>query len=252
MSTINPNSFGNSGRLLQQVDRNGDKVSRALERLSTGKRINRASDDPAGFVAAEGLRGDLVELRAEHKTANASKFRVRQRESALGQVQNVLNDVRGNLVTAADGLNSDAQKFALQLEIDASLDAIDQIASTVEGVANSADLSALRQGGSANVVDGDVATATELVDQKLQSLSSARAAIGAYERTQDAFDRIREDQIVITAETLSQLEDADFATEAANLVQGQILSRAALMALEFSNREQAEIIESLLKGLDDE
>lgn len=57
---------------------------------------------------------------------------------------------------------------------------------------------------------------------------------------------------MITAETLSQLEDADFATEAANLVQGQILSRAALMALEFSNREQVEIIESLLKGLNDE
>lgn len=149
MSTISTNSFSSGGRLLQQVDRNGDKVSRALGRLSTGKRINRVSDDPAGFVAAEGLRGDLVELRAEHKVANASKFRVRQRESALGQVQNVLNDVRGNLVTAADGLNSDAQKYALQLEIDASLDAIDQIASTVEGVANSADLSALRQGGSA-------------------------------------------------------------------------------------------------------
>ncbi len=238
--------------MLQLFERSNDQVSRALERLSTGKRINRASDDPAGFVAAEELRGDLVELQAESKVASRSKFGVRQRESALSEIQNVLNSVRGNLVAAADGLNSDAQSRALQLEIDASLDAIDRIADRVEGVGSSASLNDLRQGGSANVLDGDVAAAAELVDAKLSDISSARAAIGAYERTQDVFDRIREDQIVITAQTLSQIEDADFVTEATNLVQGQILSKAAIAALAFSTREQVEQIESLLEGLDEQ
>lgn len=252
MSAISPNSYAQSGRLVQLYRDSTDLVSRSLERLSTGKRINRASDDPAGFVAAEGLRGDLVELHAESKVASASRFRVRQRESALSQIQNVLNDVRGNLVTAADGLNSEAQSRALQIEIDASLDAIDQIASNVEGVDGSASLNELREGRSANVIDGDVASATTLVDGKLSAISSARASIGAYERTQDAFDRIREDQIVITAQTLSQIEDADFVSEASNLVQGQILSKAALAAIAFSSREQIELIETLLESLDEE
>lgn len=252
MSTISPNSFGNSGRLFQLFQRSNEQVSQSLERLSTGKRINRASDDPSGFVAAEGLRGDLVELRAQAKVSSASKFQVRQRESSLSQIQTVLTDVRGSLVTAADGLNSDAQSQAIQLEIDASLDAIDQIADDIEGVAGSAALSALRAGGAANVVDGDVAAAAELVDAKLSDISTARAAAGAYERTQEALDRVREDQEVITAQALSQIEDADFVEEATNLVQGQILSKAAIAALAFSNREQAEMIDELLGSLDTE
>lgn len=252
LSTIGANTFSRSGKLLQLYQRSTDQVSQSLERLSTGKRINRASDDPSGFIAAEGLRGDLVELRAQSKVASAGKFRVRQQQSALGEIQSVLNNVRGNLVSAADGLNSEAQTRALQLEIDASLDAIDQIANYAEGVDGSASLSDLREGGKANVVDGDISAATELIDAKISAISTARAASGAYERTNDALDRLREDQIVITAQTLSQIEDANFAEEVTNLVQGQILSEAAIAALAFSTRGQAELLDMLLEGLDEE
>ncbi len=236
--------------MLQQHQRSGQQVSKSLERLSTGKRINRPSDDPSRFIVAQSLHGDLVELHAESRASDAERLDIRQQQSALTQVQRTLNDVRGNLVAAADGFNSPAQNRAIQQEIDASLDAIDQIAGRVQGVSDSDALSELRQGGNANVVDGDVAAATELVDSKLSNLSRSRTAIGAYERTQlDTFDRLREDQIVITTEALSQVEDADFVEEATNLVQGQILSEASLKALAFSTREQIEQMEALLEGL---
>ncbi|MEQ8837532.1 MAG: flagellin, partial [Lacipirellulaceae bacterium] len=138
-----------------------------------------------------------------------------------------------------------------QQEIDASLDAFDRVASGSDRVGNSGSLGELRTGGSANVVDGDIEFAATLVESKTSSLNRTRAAIAAYERTQlDTFDRIRENQIVITTEALSQIEDADFAQESANFVQGQILSRAAAEALTFSTNELREQLESLLDGIE--
>lgn len=54
--------------MLQSFRRNSEKLQTSLERLSTGKRINRPSDDPAGFVAAEGFRRDLTDLQAKLKS----------------------------------------------------------------------------------------------------------------------------------------------------------------------------------------
>jgi len=250
VSTISTHSVGHRGQLLQQYQRSNDQVSQALERLSTGKRINRPGDDPAGFIAAENLRGDIIDLRAESRAVSRNRFRVRHQESALSEIQRTLSSVRGNLVTAADGLNSAAQTRAIQQQIDASLDAIDLIAGRVEGVNDSSPLSELREGGTASVIDGDIAVATELVDGKLIHLSRSRAAAGAYERTEEIFQQLREDQIVINTEALSEIEDADFAAETSNLVQGQILSEASITALAFANRESLEQIEELLDGLE--
>ncbi len=251
MISIGINSSGGFGQLFNQYERTNSLISQSLERLSTGKRINRASDDPAGLIAATGLQGDLVELRAQSRVADAERQQLHRRESALSGIQRILTEVRGSLVAAADGFNSDSQNKAIQQEINASLDAIDRIANDATGVSDSAPLVELREGGTANVVDGDIGAATELIEKKLASLGSARAAIGAYERAHvDTFERIREDQTVIAAQTLSQIEDADFAAESSNFVKGKILSEAAIAALAFSNREQAQQMKTLLEGLE--
>ena len=133
------------------------------------------------------MRGDLVELSAASRTAKAHKFSVRQRQSGLAEIQRTLNEVRGNLVTAADGLSTAAQRRAIQQEINASLDAIDQIASRVDGISDSKPLDRLRDGGDANVVDGNIELAANIVDGKLKSLSFSRAAEAAYENTEETF-----------------------------------------------------------------
>jgi flagellin len=249
MLTIGNNFAASTQRLLQQHEKSHDLVQQSVERLSTGKRINRASDDPAQFIVAEHLRGELVDLQAESRAVGGNRLQSRQQESALSQIQNVLNHVRGNLVAAADGFNSPEQSRALQLEIDASLDAIDRVSEGVEGVANSEALESLRQNGTASVLNGDVAAAADVVEQKLQSINQSRAAIGAYQRTEDAFQRFREDQIIITTEALSQIEDTDYVEESTNLVKGKILSEAAIAALAFTTREQVQQLEELLGGL---
>lgn len=250
MSAISTQSLGRTNAFVRQIERTNQQVSTSLERLSTGKRINRASDDPSGFVVAEGLRGDLVELRAESRSSQAERSNLHQTQSKLAAIQGIATDIRGKLVTAGDGLITASQRQAIQQEIDASLDAIDRVADGSSRVSDPGSLGALRTGRVANVVDGDIEFAATLVESKTSSLNRTRAALAAYERTQlDTFDRIREDQIVITTEALSQVEDADFAQESANFVQGQILSRAAAEALTFSTNELKEQLESLLDGI---
>ncbi len=103
----------------------------ALTRLSTGLRINTGADDPAGLIASEALRSEITSLgKAISNTRRASQI-ISTADSALGQVSNLLNDIRGLVVEAANkGALSDEEIAANQLQIDSSLEAINRIAQT--------------------------------------------------------------------------------------------------------------------------
>ncbi|MFG0291172.1 MAG: flagellin [Rhodopirellula sp. JB044] len=109
---------------------NGD-LQTALTRLSTGLRINSGADDPAGLIASEALRSEVTSLgRAITNTRRASQI-ISTADSALGQASNLLNDIRGLVVEAANsGALSDEEIAANQLQIDSSLEAINRIAQT--------------------------------------------------------------------------------------------------------------------------
>ncbi len=143
---ISGTSLAASTKLFQNsYARNSERVNSALEQLSTGKRINRPSDDPSGFVAAEEIRGELIDLHSADKIDASRRIQISFQESALSNIQGVLIDVRGELVTAADGALNTRQRKDIQNGIDSSLDAIDLIAGRVEGVAGSEKLEPLRR-----------------------------------------------------------------------------------------------------------
>ncbi|TWU47094.1 flagellin N-terminal helical domain-containing protein [Rubripirellula reticaptiva] len=103
----------------------------ALTRLSTGLRINSGADDPAGLIASEALRSEITSLgKAISNTRRASQI-ISTADSALGQVSNLLNDIRGLVVEAANtGALSPDEIDANQLQVDSSLEAINRIAQT--------------------------------------------------------------------------------------------------------------------------
>lgn len=103
----------------------------ALTRLSTGLRINTGADDPAGLIASEALRSEITSLgKAISNTRRASQI-ISTADSALGQVSNLLNDIRGLVVEATNkGALSDQEVAANQLQIDSSLEAINRISQT--------------------------------------------------------------------------------------------------------------------------
>jgi flagellin len=127
MSRINTNV----GSLIAQttLTRTNDQLQTALTRLSTGLRINSGKDDPAGLIASENLRRDITSANTAINNSQQAGQLIATADSALGQISNLLNDIRGLAVQAANsGVLSDEQIAANQLQVDSSLDAIDRIA----------------------------------------------------------------------------------------------------------------------------
>src|SRR3954463_15680668 len=103
----------------------------ALNRLSTGFRVNTGKKDPAGLIASEVLRSDIVSVQRAVTNSERANQLIATADSALGQVSSPLNDIRGLVSEAANtGALSDDQIAANQLQIDSSLEAIDRISQT--------------------------------------------------------------------------------------------------------------------------
>src|SRR3954466_5195335 len=127
MSRINTNV---SSLIAQQnLARSNEQLQQSLTRLSTGLRINSGKDDPAGLIASENLRRDITSINTAIKNTQQADQLIATSDSALGQISNLLNDIRGLVVEAANkGVLSDEQIAANQLQVDSSLEAIDRIA----------------------------------------------------------------------------------------------------------------------------
>ncbi|MBN1422652.1 MAG: hypothetical protein JXP34_27995 [Planctomycetes bacterium] len=108
-----------------------DSQRSSLERLSTGLRINQASDDPSGLVISEQLRAQIVSMqKALENSQNASNM-MATTEAALSEVSNLLVQIRDSIVFALNtGGNSPEQIDAEQDSIDNAIASIDRIAST--------------------------------------------------------------------------------------------------------------------------
>jgi len=99
--------------------------------LSTGLRINTGKDDPAGLIASENLRSDIVSTEAAVTNSERANQIIATADSALSEVSSLLNDIRGLVTEAANsGALSAEQIAANQLQIDSSLESINRIAQT--------------------------------------------------------------------------------------------------------------------------
>jgi len=113
----------------KNLQRSTDSLGLALNRLSTGLRINTGKDDPAGLIASEALRSDITSVERAITNSQRANQLIATADSALGQVSSLLNDIRGLVTEAANtGALSEEQIAANQLQIDSSLEAIDRIA----------------------------------------------------------------------------------------------------------------------------
>jgi len=129
MTRINTNVSSLTAQ--KSLARSNVSLQQALTRLSTGLRINTGKDDPAGLVASEMLRSDMVGVQRAISNSQRANQVIAAADSALGQVSALLNDIRGLVTEAANaGAMSDDQIAANQLQINSSLDAINRIAQT--------------------------------------------------------------------------------------------------------------------------
>ncbi len=243
MSRISTGIHGVDRQLLTNYQRNSERTQTSLERLSTGKRINHPKDDPAGFVAAEGLRQDLADLKQKLGDISIERAQSHIRQSGLADIQNALTELRGRLDSTTGGLFTADQRATLEDEIDTTVEAINRIAK-LTGNAGPVDFNTNGTSLASNP------NAAGLVDDKSQAVTSQQVALAANESANlNTFEHLYQDQIAITSEALSQVEDTDFAAESANLVQSQVMSQSSMAALAYSSRQLVDQIKSLLDTL---
>lgn len=179
-------------RNLRIADRN---LNTSMERLSTGLRINRASDDPSGLVISEQLRGQVRSLhQALQNTENANNL-IGTAEAALSQVSDLLIGIRESAVFALNtGGASQEQIDAEQAGVDQALSAIDHIAATTRF-------------GRTNLLDGSS-------DFKITAKSTALTEVNLRSMNMDGFDN-KTVQVRVTRLARQASRDTNISSNAA-------------------------------------
>jgi flagellin len=276
----NPSSIAAS-RIL---DRNRENLQKTMERLSSGKRINSASDDAAGMAVAAKLRADVRSLNQAVRNANDAVSLVNTYDGASAEIESILVRMRELAVQTSNGTYEDDDRALAQEEIDALAEEIDRIAlnttfnrqniaSGSGGGSSGSGTFTFRvgpQSGSADDVDVNLASlqagdlgsngvgslsvgsassasdAVEDIDAALAALATARAVAGAFVNRLGHTVSNLQNVSQRTSEALSGVEDADYAAESANLARGMVLAQAGTAMLAQANQSPQYIL-ALLK-----
>ncbi len=257
---------------------NTRSLAGSLERLSTGKRINRGSDDPAGLITSQNLLAVLATLGAEERSLQRSDHGATVADGALGTTGDLLAQANALVVANANSAGlSDAERQANQMQLDSILASVNRTASstsfngqnlldgsatiTAGGVelalqsistgnlggvvidGETYTLADLSGGGSLNIVDGNTEGAQLAISAAINEISTMRGRLGALQRnTIHAGIESRKIAIENTAAANSQISDTDFASELVNLRRAQLLQGASLAALKLTIGAQSGVL----------
>jgi flagellin len=243
----------------------------AMERLSSGKRINSAKDDAAGLAIASSMTSQIRGMNQAIRNANDGISLAQTAEGALSEVTNMLQRIRELAVQAASATYSADDRTNLQAEVDALGDQIDSVLTSTKfnGVtafgsaggsfsiqvgANNGDtvtlsyaaLSISSATGSDVSTVGGANSALTNVDTALKSVATTRASLGAAQsRLESTVNNLTNNATNLT-DARSRIEDADFSAETTNLAKAQILSQASVAMLAQANQSQQNVL-SLLR-----
>lgn len=251
-----------------------ERLSGNYQRLSSGLRITRASDDAAGLGLSEKMRSKIRSYDQAGRNTQDGISLTQTAEGALQETSNILNRIRELAVQAANGTLGSSERTTINTEVQALIAEIDRISSTTEfnGVNllnGSTTTASLQVGISANQTI-DVAlpntSATTLsintlstttvtnansaitaIDTAINTINTARGNLGSSQnRLQSAFSSVQTARENLTASE-SRIRDVDFAAETADLTRNTILQQAATSVLQQANT-QPQIALALLRG----
>src|SRR5918993_1409594 len=113
------------------LSRTQKQLNSTLQRLSSGLRINRGADDPAGLIASEGLRSEMAGINQAIDNSSRASNVISTAEGALGEVAAMLLNIKDLVVEAANsGALSPDEIAANQLQVDSAVESITRISNT--------------------------------------------------------------------------------------------------------------------------
>lgn len=263
---ISPISNANSLPGLRSLNANLATLGQILTRLATGRRINSGKDDPAGLIATERLSAEIRSREAESRAMARADANAAIADGHTAQLGSLFADLNGLVVAGANDAGlSDAERNALQLQVDSTVASINRISGEAfrsidhlsmpnngqhELTAKLRDARAaaatVASGGSADLNSGDFATAQASIATALDSVATVRGEIGAYQKYVVA-PRIRSNAITIENLTSSRsvLLDTNYATETSRLAQANVLIAANRQSLVLGNRLAGSVLDLL-------
>ena len=257
----------------RSISRTNRALGKALERLSSGLRVNRAADDPAGLAIAERQRAQIAGLNQAIENAERGISLVQTAEAALDEVNAVLVHMRELAVDAANtAVHETSSLAALQAEVTDALATLDRIAANtkfgtkalLDGTATALQFQVGADSGQTVTLDLPAVDSTTLAIDLINVSTDAAAAITAIDTAIGTVVGSRNTMGSFQANTLesqinclqaasenmtaarSVIMDADFAVEVAEFTKQQILLQSGMQVLSTAN-QLPQLVLSLLQ-----
>ena len=251
----------------------------SIEKLSSGSRINYASDDAAGVAIATRLTGEIQGLAMASKNASDAQGMIDTADGALAEVETLLLRMRELAVQSSNDTVTASDRDAMQAEVQALEDEIQRIGDNTTwggqkildghsystgskakfqiGVKNGENIEvnfghlsvtgALSDQGNLGLL-GHVSTQAGAdsyitdIDKAISVISARRGALGAISnRLNSTISNLDQIKVNLSA-SKGRIEDADFSAETSNLAKGQILQQAATAMLAQANASKQTVL----------
>jgi flagellin len=271
----------NTGALMAQAAANSvnKEMETSMARLSTGQRINSASDDAAGVAIASRLTSEIKGTNQAIRNAMDGQAMIDTAEGAHKEIESILQRMRELAVQASNDTNDSTDRLNLNTEFGSLIEEIDRISDVTEWAGQAllaADASFTFQIGSGTAaadsltvtIDGmgtaslgttenvsalvisnaaSAGAAITALDEAIQQVNSQRAELGSYSNRLDHTVANLTNVSTNLQSGLGRIQDADFAAETTNLAKTQILQQASTAMLAQANASKQNVL-SLLQG----
>ncbi|MBO1255256.1 flagellin FliC [Alteromonas sp. 5E99-2] len=252
----------------RQLFNSGVGLDTAFERLSSGFRINSAADDAAGLQISDRITSQVSGLNQAVRNANDAISLAQVAEGALSETTTALQRIRVLAIQSQNGINSSADRVALQQEVAQLQAEVSRIAATTQfggvdvlngrfsssflvganaGQTISVNLSSasgasfgfsgLSNGTPVDVLTEAAASTTlGIVDSAISAIGGVRAELGALQNRFQSTIRNLSNISENASAARSRIRDTDFATETAELTRFQIIQQASTTVLAQANQ----------------
>ncbi len=245
----------------RQLGINNLAGSKSMEKLSSGFRINRAADDAAGLSISEKMRGQIRGLQQASRNAQDGISLIQTAEGAMDEISNMLVRLKELAVQKANGTYNDDDISNLELEMDALITEMDNIAdntkfngkevlngtSTFDIVISDSDsvkltITAANVGSATALTTG---SDTAAIEGAINSINTQRSTLGALQNRLESTIR----NVDTTGENLqaaeSRIRDVDMAKEMMTFTKNNILQQAATAMLAQANQAPQGVLQLL-------
>ena len=267
----------------QEAAQNTSKsITGSLEKLSTGLKINKASDDASGLAIADKLRTQATSINQGISNGNSAVALLQIADKSMGEQSNILDTVKAKLIQANTDTTSTEGRDAISKDVKKLLEQLNNIAkqtnyngrqliSEDDGIAASdshvfqigekatdtitmgvmsanvtgLDLTDLKTAASGTMTKGDASDAQTKVNDAINTLNGFRGDIGSTQNQVESAVRNLMTQATNVKAAESIIRDVDYAAESANFNKQNIISQAGSYAISQANAVQQNVLRLL-------